>query len=123
MVTLNVENKYDGTYIAWLIDNNKNVCWAKGYIDSDGVANLWSIETRPKFRNKGYAKKMLTSLKENFQVDALFHSGGYTPEGRSFILPLITRPDSSPIRFAGKFESMDFIPKSAWEEQDALTGH
>lgn len=112
------ERQRTGHYDAWLVADGKNVCWVNGHVESGNVY-LWTIETREDYRGRGYAKRMIDALKEHFGVNEIMHDGGYTPEGRAFVLPLITRPENTPDDASEDFKSMDFV--YSWDQRILYT--
>lgn len=66
------------------------VVWVEYRIEPEKGVYLYSIETRPGYRNRGYAKKVLELIKISRNVAEIFHNGSYTPEGFSYIYPNVT---------------------------------
>lgn len=96
---------------AWFgVDENNPVVWVKYALRSkSGKVELWTIETKPEFRNQGLSKQALETLKEHFGVEHIYHSGGYTPEGFKYISHQVEWIPEFTEHPEENFRSMDFV--------------
>lgn len=81
-------------YHAWLSADGVTVAYMHG-IHRHGIVELWDIETREGYRNKGYATAIIEKVAEHYDVDEVIHGGGFTPDGFNFVQHLVTRPKNA----------------------------
>ncbi len=92
----------------WFNLNGKNVVWIE-YALENGKVYLWSIETRPEYRNQGFAYQALDILEDHCEVDRIYHDGEYTPEGFHFLSSQLVVPAGVQKQTKATFRSMNFI--------------
>jgi GNAT superfamily N-acetyltransferase len=63
--------------------------------DADGVPALWDIETRKEFRNRGYGKKIISMIAQDYNIKRLEHSGGFTQNGVDYVSQYLDRPTNA----------------------------
>lgn len=81
----------DGGKHYFLLVDNVPVTYVKVYENVDGYpVSLCDIETRPEFKNQGYAKKTLQMIAAMYDVEKLHHDGGYTVQGFQYIQQFVT---------------------------------
>lgn len=97
------------------INSETPIVWVKYEIRADESVWLWTIETKPEYRNQGYASRALKMLANRHHVSTIHHEGGYTPEGLAYISKLCTWmgykwiPKKDGELPTANFRSMDFI--------------
>lgn len=107
--TANHPPKYrNGKYDVWLAIDGNAVVWIE-YALENGKIYLWSIETRPEYRNQGFAHQSLDILKSYYEVSCIYHDGEYTPEGFNFLATKLAIPEGLPRQTKATFRSMDFV--------------
>lgn len=109
----NPESWMSCNQVAWLLADGKRVAWADYHLDENGTPMLHTIETRPGYRQQGFATLLLNAIAEHCGVEAVHHDAGFTPEGLSYISGKLTRPEWAGESVA-RFRSMDFI--CDWEQ-------
>lgn len=91
------------------------VVWIEYRVEANGVY-LFTIETRPGYRNLGYATKALELLKDSQNVSEIRHNGSYTPEGLSYIYPKVTWVrDGFVDAPTADFKSGNYVSQDSWE--------
>ena len=93
-----------------LIINNTAVAYLKllSKEEYQGMASLCTIETRPGYQGKGYAKELIARA-ENTTNLVIGSTGGFTPEGFNAFNGKLPRIGSNPEPTGPSFESMTFI--------------
>lgn len=110
IIPLHQRKNLDTSVQEWFgFDEETPVVWVK-YSQKNGRIELWTIETRPEYRNQGYSKQALQLLKDKYGVDEIYHCGGYTPEGFEYICPQVKWvSDGYETEPKANFRSMDFV--------------
>lgn len=74
-------------------------------IEDDGLPHIYSLETRPEYKNQGYMKKLLKDMAKEYNVDKIYSSGKFTPHGYNYTSHLTKPRDGEEI---GAIEHPDF---------------
>lgn len=107
---------------SWLVVDGVRVAWADYHLE-DGVPMLHTIETRPGYRQQGFATRLLTEIARAHGVESVHHDAGFTPEGLRYLSGKVSRPEHAGAAKVD-FRSMDFI--CDWEhgyKHDDQCGH
>lgn len=106
----------DGGLHYWLLEDGEARAYAKVYERSEStgsVIELCDIETRKRFRNRGYASRILELIAEGYGVDQVSHGGSYTELGLRHIasrVKRIGRPAGSalsvPLNFVADWDTL-----------------
>lgn len=96
--------------------NNTPVAYLKLLTKEEfnGMASLCTIETRPGYQGKGYAKELLHRAEKEINL-TIGTTGGFTPEGFNAFHGKLPRIGTNPEPIAPSFESMTFIQN--WETE------
>lgn len=94
------KNEGEHNFRIWLKSDDVVTGYIQGrfrpdhYTGSDDmIVDVFSVETRERYRGQGLSKKLLEMVKAHYGVTALYHSGGFTADGAAAIAKYLTRPE------------------------------